>query len=363
MAVQTLWQSITVAMIPPFNTCGGPAMKSFEGWKRQTAPSPSTWLLIRRPRGFSVPHPQRRLCGITSWMAWVTSISGSDRFGKSGAPNRTRTCGLRFRKPTLYPPELWGPRAAAESSASASPPRACGASVRDQRLHRPARALQPLAAVEERELHHEEEGAHLRSLLVDQLRRAPGGAAGREQIVDHRHLLSRLHRVHVRLEHALPVLQRVLDAVGLVRQLAQLADGREADLQPVRQRRAEDEAARLDRHHPVEPAPPQPRLHGVEHVLERAGVREDRRDVLEDDAGLGKVGNVADQRADAVDGHAAIVAKKRPPVPGGGWDRRPGESGRSRKTLHLSNKDMRGSARDRLCFKLNFSAGSRAGRA
>src|SRR5690348_13471027 len=89
---------------------------------------------------------------------------------KSGAPNRTRTCGLRFRKPTLYPPELWGPRAAAESSASASPPRACAGSVRDQCLHRPTRALEPLAAVEERKLHHEEEGAHLRSLLVDQLR-------------------------------------------------------------------------------------------------------------------------------------------------------------------------------------------------
>src|SRR5207237_9699122 len=27
---------------------------------------------------------------------------------KSGAPSPTRTGGLRFRKPSLYPPELWG---------------------------------------------------------------------------------------------------------------------------------------------------------------------------------------------------------------------------------------------------------------
>ena len=29
---------------------------------------------------------------------------------KSGAPNRIRTCDLRFRKPMLYPAELWAPR-------------------------------------------------------------------------------------------------------------------------------------------------------------------------------------------------------------------------------------------------------------
>jgi len=41
MAVHTVWQSMTVAMIPPFSTCLGPAMWSGEGWNRHTVSSPS----------------------------------------------------------------------------------------------------------------------------------------------------------------------------------------------------------------------------------------------------------------------------------------------------------------------------------
>ena len=31
-----------------------------------------------------------------------------DNSGKNGDPRKTRTSGLRFRKPPLYPAELWG---------------------------------------------------------------------------------------------------------------------------------------------------------------------------------------------------------------------------------------------------------------
>ena len=30
-------------------------------------------------------------------------------YSKNGAPSRTRTCDLRFRKPSLYPAEPWAP--------------------------------------------------------------------------------------------------------------------------------------------------------------------------------------------------------------------------------------------------------------
>src|SRR5512137_3088682 len=49
-------------------------MWSGQGWNVQTASSPSTWLLIWRPRGLSVPQPKQWLCGIRSWMAGGTPI-------------------------------------------------------------------------------------------------------------------------------------------------------------------------------------------------------------------------------------------------------------------------------------------------
>src|SRR5438128_3409532 len=207
-------------------------------------------------------------------------------------------------------------------------------SVRDQRFDGAARPHQALAALEERQLDDEEEGAHLALLLSHQLRRAPGGAAGGEQVVDDRHLLARPYRVDVRLEDALAVLQSVLDPVRLVGKLPQLADGREADLQAIRQGGAEDESARLDGNDAIERATAQPPFHVVENGLERLRLAEDRRDVLEEDARLGEVGNVADQRADLYQGAHSPHPRKKPaagPMGGVGTDGR--GIGRSRKPV------------------------------
>jgi hypothetical protein len=57
---------------------------------------------------------QTLLCGVVCPVWPPGPVFWPDRVGfqtpaqENGAPNRTRTCGLRFRKPTLYPPELWG---------------------------------------------------------------------------------------------------------------------------------------------------------------------------------------------------------------------------------------------------------------
>ena len=59
MAVQTQWQSTSVARMPPLSTCVGPAMKAASGRCTHTDVSPSKWLWMCRPSGFSVPQPQQ----------------------------------------------------------------------------------------------------------------------------------------------------------------------------------------------------------------------------------------------------------------------------------------------------------------
>src|SRR5207245_4229595 len=143
------------------------------------------------------------------------------------------------RQPPLYPPELWAPGARSAHRNPTLPGRVT--SEDDQRLDR-AGARDPLAPFEEGELDHEEERAHLALLLLHQLRRAPGGPTGGEKVAADRHLLARVHRIDVRLEGPLAVFERVLDAVGLVGQLPQRADGREPYLESIGQRPSEAEA-------------------------------------------------------------------------------------------------------------------------
>src|SRR3989440_3675402 len=260
-----------------------------------------------------------------------------------GAPNRTRPCGLRFRKPPLYPPELWAPGARTADCNATLPGRVT--SEDDQRLDR-AGARDPLAPFEEGELDHEEERAHLALLLLHQLRRAPGGPTGGEKVVDDRHFLAPMHRIDVRLEGPLPVFERVLDAVGLVGQLPQLADGRQSYLESIGQRPSEEEAAGLDGEDALESTATKPRLHRVEHRLQCRRIAEHRRDVLEDNAGLGEIGDFADQGSRLGErSHGCILAKNRPPVPWGGWDRRPRDRPKPKARKVSSNVSVRGQAK------------------
>ena len=83
------------------------------------------------------------------------------------------------------------------------------------------------------------------ALPLDQARGRRRGAARGEQIVDDE-AAPPVDRVLVHLERVGAVLERVGLARGAVGQLARLAHRHEADAEPLGQRRAEDEAARLD---------------------------------------------------------------------------------------------------------------------
>ena len=153
-----------------------------------------------------------------------------------------------------------------------------------------------------RQLDHEREARDLAPQPPDELDRAHHRPAGREQVVDDEDPLSGLDRVGVDLEGRRAVLELVLDLDRLRRQLAELAHRHEAGAELVGQRRAEDEAARLHADHEVDLRAADLLGHAVDHLAERVRLLEERGDVVEADARLREVGDLADEAAQIVDG-------------------------------------------------------------
>ena len=78
--------------------------------------------------------------------------------------------------------------------------------------------------------------------------------------------------------------------------------GNEAGVEARGEGAAEDESARLDAHDRVDVLADEALGDPVEHDVEGPRAREQRGDVLEDDAGLRKVGHVANERATEIEG-------------------------------------------------------------
>src|SRR5438045_1530348 len=104
-------------------------------------------------------------------------------------------------------------------------------------------ATQLVAPIERTQLDDEEEGTDGTLLLFDEAASGRRRPTGRQQIVDDDHLLARPDSIDVRLERAGAVFERVFHPVGLVGQLSQLPDRREAQAEPIREGRAEQETA------------------------------------------------------------------------------------------------------------------------
>ena len=67
IAVQMQWQSMIVAMIPPFRTCGGAAAWCAPGCQVQTDSSPRQKLLTCNPASLLGLQPQQWLPEALSW--------------------------------------------------------------------------------------------------------------------------------------------------------------------------------------------------------------------------------------------------------------------------------------------------------
>ncbi len=104
--------------------------------------------------------------------------------------------------------------------------------------------------------------------------------------------------VAVDLELVGAVLELVLLADDRPRELARLADRHEAGAQAIRDRRGEDEAARLDADDAVDSGVGEAGDEIVDRPTERRRVAEQRCDVAEDDARLGIVDDVSDVLAE-----------------------------------------------------------------
>ena len=136
-----------------------------------------------------------------------------------------------------------------------------------------------------------------------ELDRALDRAAGRQEVVDDQHLLARLDRVAMDLERVRAVFERVLDGDRLGRQLAELPDRDQAGVELVGHRGTEDEPARLHPDDDVDLLVLVRLEHQIDRLLVGAGILEQGRDVVEEDAGLREVGDLADPFAQRLGGH------------------------------------------------------------
>ncbi len=102
------------------------------------------------------------------------------------------------------------------------------------------------------------------------------------------------------LQGVLPVLEVILPLQNLRGQLLWLADGYKAGVQPVSEGRAEDEAARFDAQHQVDVVVDVALGQGIDQASKAQLVLQQRCDVIEKNAGLGKIGNFADELLEVV---------------------------------------------------------------
>src|SRR5213079_1712227 len=114
-------------------------------------------------------------------------------------------------------------------------------------------------------------------------------------------------RVPMDLERSRPVFERVLLSHRLRRKLAGLADRDDAGAEVVRNRSGQDETAGLDPDDLVDVPAAEVHDDQVDDRRIRDRIGEDRRDVLEDDARLGEVRDVADQGLDLLDLHGSYL--------------------------------------------------------
>ena len=151
------------------------------------------------------------------------------------------------------------------------------------------------AAVEERQLDHEAEAHDHAAGLLHHSRGGGGGAAGGEQVVHDEDAMAVADGVLVHLQGVGAVLQIVGDADAFGGQLLRLAHRHEAGAERVGERRGEDEAAGFDAEDDIDLRIAVVVLQAVDDAAKSVRVLEQRGDVVEENAGLGEVGHLADE--------------------------------------------------------------------
>jgi len=174
---------------------------------------------------------------------------------------------------------------------------------------------EPVASFQEIELDEEAEGRDLASDLLDQARHPSRRASGREHVVHDDHSLARANRVLVHLQPIRSVLQLVGDLDRLRGELPRFANRNLPFAESVGESGGEDESAAFDADQQIEIPLPQGLRHQIDGLPERLRAREKRRDVLEDDPLLRKVGYVTNDSTKLIhrNGPSSSNPKRRQP--------------------------------------------------
>ena len=126
------------------------------------------------------------------------------------------------------------------------PPMPVGAGHSSYENQRLERHVKPPAPVQERKLDQRRRRRHHRAGLPQQGNPGRHGPAGRQQVIENDHPLTRTDRVRLYLQPVAAVFQRVVQPHGRPRQLARLAQHDEPAAQLQRQRCRQQEPAALD---------------------------------------------------------------------------------------------------------------------
>jgi hypothetical protein len=156
-------------------------------------------------------------------------------------------------------------------------------------------SIETLAAFEKVKLDGEGKTGDFTAELLNELDCRFHGAAGGEKIIDEDDTLATLDGVEMDFKAIGAVLEIIGDTGDGRGQLARLANGNEAGVEPIGQRGAEDESAGLNAENEIDFALKIMRGQSVNELREAGLVFEQRGDVVKEDAGLGKIGDGADK--------------------------------------------------------------------
>jgi chaperonin GroES len=150
-------------------------------------------------------------------------------------------------------------------------------------------------AVEEAQLDQNRDAHDLAAEVGHEIAAGFHGAARGQKIVNHQNAMMVGQGVSVDFQRVVAVFEGIGAGLAVVGQLAGFADRDEPGVQRLGDGNAEDEPARLGSDDQIDMLLSVRVRHELDGEGKAGSIGEQRRDVLEDDAGLGKVGNLTDQ--------------------------------------------------------------------
>lgn len=131
--------------------------------------------------------------------------------------------------------------------------------------------------------------------LADQTDRRLGRSTRGQQVINNQYALSRADGIPMDRQGVRSILEAVLHLEAIGRQLPRLSDRDKTRPEPTGQHAAEDKPPGLDSHHLIDPVRLITRGQLVRQLAEGLGIFQQGRNIVEENAGLGKIRHFADE--------------------------------------------------------------------